>query len=105
MFNSPPSREGGNLKPPVVYVIIALAVLAGGYLVHAAWSSGHQPLKRTMQCMTKGCTYQRKRLPELGEIIPSRCPECGKNSVVPTQKCSGCSAPVILNVRDTNTLR
>ncbi len=89
--------DDGGVKPWVKYAALVIAVGAGGYFVYTGWSSEDASQEVTMMCLTEGCDYKTSRPLEFGEVLPAKCPKCGKNSLVPAFTCKGCGKPLILN--------
>ena len=82
--------EDGDVKPIVRYGIIVVAVAVLGFLAYRAWFGGEGARSIALACTTEGCGYTREKKPEIGEMLPLICPECGKRSVVPAFRCRNC---------------
>ena len=77
------TTEDGAVKPGVMYGLIAVLVLGGGYLTYRWLHAGSESLVVKQACWTPGCGYTRSDVPQVGEVIPGVCPKCGKTSVAP----------------------
>lgn len=90
--------EENTLKPWVAYALVAAVVATGAYFVYAAWTGGPDaPLEHTLMCATPGCGYTEHRELRVGEILPGKCPKCGKNSVYCAFNCPKCKTPNLMN--------
>jgi uncharacterized OB-fold protein len=91
------AKEEGGVPPWVKHAIIAIAVIAGGYFIYAAWRSSDRQLEATLMCSTQGCGYLRTEALQVGEMLPARCPKCGKDSLLPAFNCPKCKTVNIWN--------
>jgi hypothetical protein len=97
MPNQRTDQDGGGVPPWIKYAIIAVAVVAGGYFVYAAWTKSDQPAAATLMCLDAKCNKSVERVLEVGEDWPQTCPKCGQKTLVPAVLCKKCKAPLILN--------
>ena len=90
-------NEGGGIQAWVVYAVIGVVILGGGYLIYSTWSGGAsgQSLKGTMMCME--CGYVVDRRPTLDDMYPMTCPKCDKKGLVPADVCPHCGAMIVSN--------
>lgn len=91
------TTEDGAVKPGVLYGLIAVLVLGGGYLGYRWLHAGSESMVVNMACWTTGCGYTRSDVPQVGELVPGVCPKCGKTSVAPAYRCRGCGTVNVWN--------
>ena len=96
MFKKLLYNEDEEVRPGVVYGLIGLAFVVGGYFVYVYWTTGGQ-VEAHMLCITPNCGYASERKLEKGEPFPGLCPKCGKQSVYYALTCPKCGKPHVLN--------
>jgi hypothetical protein len=91
------AKDVRGIPPWITYTIIAAAVIAGVYFTYAAWTKGDRPLEAALMCSTPGCGHLRVDALQVGEMLPAKCPKCGKDSLLPAFYCPKCKTVNIWN--------
>lgn len=90
-------NDDEQMRPGVLYGLIALAIGIGAYFVYANWTSADEPVAIARMCVTQGCGYTSTQDLQLGETFPGKCPSCGKDSVYIALRCPKCKTANVLN--------
>lgn len=90
-------RPAGRLLAVLVPAVLLIVVFAA----YVAWqeppAEDLRPAPVTLLCATADCGFSEVRVLELQEVLPARCPNCGKDSVYCARKCPKCGAAFIMN--------
>jgi hypothetical protein len=91
------AKDDGGVPPWVKYTVIVLAVAVGGFFLLKAWQGIDAPAEATLMCSTPKCEYVRTEALQVGEMLPAKCPKCGKDSLLPAFNCPKCKTVNIWN--------